>query len=65
MTSNNPVREQVRERYAAAAVAVSSSGAQALAVVDADQCCAPAPEQNASFHSKSCLRRKRRSAVCG
>ncbi|BEP13571.1 hypothetical protein acdb102_18820 [Acidothermaceae bacterium B102] len=48
MTSNDTVREQVRERYAAAAVAVSSTGAQALAVVDADQCCAPAAEQNAS-----------------
>ena len=34
------VREQVRERYARAARAVTSSGAEALAVVDADQCCA-------------------------
>ena len=34
------VREQVRQRYARAARAVTSSGAEALAVVDADQCCA-------------------------
>ena len=39
-----PVRtsgEQVRARYAAAAVAVTSSGRSALEVVDADQCCTP------------------------
>ncbi|MEO6702693.1 MAG: arsenite methyltransferase [Jatrophihabitantaceae bacterium] len=37
------IREQVRQRYAAAAIAVSSQGQHsALAVVDADQCCAPA-----------------------
>ncbi len=35
------VREQVRARYAAAATAVSATGRDALAVVDADQCCAP------------------------
>jgi len=35
------VQEQVRARYAAAATAVSSTGRDALAVVDADQCCLP------------------------
>jgi len=33
------VREQVRARYAAAATAVHATGREALAVVDADQCC--------------------------
>jgi len=44
------VQEQVRARYAAAATAVSSTGGEALAVVDAGQCCAPsaASEANAS-----------------
>src|SRR5664280_2307238 len=36
------VREQVRQRYAAAATAVAAKGRDALAVVDADQCCTPA-----------------------
>jgi SAM-dependent methyltransferase len=35
------VREQVRQRYAAAATAVSTAGQDALSIVDADQCCAP------------------------
>ncbi|MEP6462275.1 MAG: arsenite methyltransferase [Frankiaceae bacterium] len=35
------VQEQVRARYAAAATAVSTTGWDALAVVDADQCCTP------------------------
>ncbi len=35
------VQEQVRARYAAAATAVSATGRDALAVVDADQCCTP------------------------
>ena len=35
------VREQVRERYAAAAVAVTDAGAQALTVLDGQSCCAP------------------------
>ena len=44
------VQEQVRARYAAAATAVSATGRDALAVVDADQCCVPstAAEANAS-----------------
>jgi len=48
--ANAEVREQVRARYAAAAAAVSAAGREALAVVDADQCCVPstAAEANAS-----------------
>ncbi len=44
------VQEQVRARYAAAAAAVSATERDALAVVDADQCCTPstAAEANAS-----------------
>jgi arsenite methyltransferase len=39
--TDEDVREQVRQRYAKAAVAVSTNpGANALALVDADQCCA-------------------------
>ena len=41
MGASEDVREQVRTRYAAAAVAVTSSGRSALEVVDADQCCTP------------------------
>ena len=42
--ADQDVREQVRERYAAAATAVSSAGALALTVLDGDgqACCAPA-----------------------
>src|SRR5262245_15223446 len=35
------VREQIRQRYAAAASAVSIAGHDGLSIVDADQCCAP------------------------
>ena len=35
------VREQVRERYAAAAVAVTQSGTNPLALIEADGCCVP------------------------
>jgi arsenite methyltransferase len=35
------VRDQVRRRYAAAATAVATTGRDALAVVDAAQCCTP------------------------
>ncbi|WP_375502129.1 arsenite methyltransferase [uncultured Jatrophihabitans sp.] len=39
---DSDVREQVRSRYARAAVAVTAAGGRtALQVVDADQCCAP------------------------
>jgi arsenite methyltransferase len=53
MTSGNrpdtdaELREQVRVRYAAAATAVSATGREALAVVDADQSCS-SPSDNAS-----------------
>lgn len=47
--TDTDVREQVRARYAAAAAAVGTTGLDALALVDADQCCAPtAAEANAS-----------------
>jgi arsenite methyltransferase len=47
--ADTDVREQVRARYAAAATAVSTTGRDALAVVDADQCRTPsAAEANAS-----------------
>lgn len=40
--ASGELREQVRARYAAAATAVSTTGRDALAVVDADQsCCGP------------------------
>ena len=39
--SESDVRDEVRERYAAAAVAVAATGGDALAVVDAEQCCPP------------------------
>jgi arsenite methyltransferase len=49
------VREQVRARYAAAAVAVSTTGGDALALVDADQCCGPsASEASAAANASSC-----------
>ena len=41
--TDTELREQVRARYAAAATAVTATGRDALAVVDADQsCCGPA-----------------------
>ncbi len=40
------VREQVRQRYAQAARAVQATGANALAVVDADQCSAPSSTED-------------------
>lgn len=49
-TRNDEVREQVRQRYAAAANAVQTGGGGALATVDADHCCVPGDtaEANAS-----------------
>jgi len=45
--TDTELREQVRARYAAAATAVTNTGRDALAIVDADQgCCGPA--ENAS-----------------
>jgi arsenite methyltransferase len=47
--ADQDVREQVRERYAAAAVAVSAGERNPLALVDADQCCTPSvTDANAS-----------------
>jgi SAM-dependent methyltransferase len=45
--TDQDVREQVRARYAAAAIAVTTTGRDALAVVDADQCCGPAGQTGA------------------
>ncbi len=47
---DSDVREQVRQRYAAAAAAVTAGADSALTIVDADQCCAPTTvaEANAS-----------------
>jgi SAM-dependent methyltransferase len=42
MTTQDEVREQVRARYAAAADAVAGQGAEALAVLENEACCAPA-----------------------
>jgi len=47
-TTDNDVREQVRQRYAAAAVAVTATGRDALHVVDAAACCAPADGESAA-----------------
>jgi arsenite methyltransferase len=44
--TESEVREQVRQRYAAAAVAVSTTGRNALAIVDADQCCTPSANES-------------------
>jgi arsenite methyltransferase len=48
--SEQDVREQVRQRYAAAAVAVTGGGVNPLTLIEADQCCGPAgvSEANAS-----------------
>jgi arsenite methyltransferase len=47
--TDQDVREQVRERYAAAAVAVSAGERNGLALVDAQQCCGPSvSDANAS-----------------
>jgi len=47
--TDQDVRDQVRQRYAAAAVAVTAGGRDALSTVDADQCCGPSPAgENAS-----------------
>ena len=47
--TDQDVRDQVRQRYAAAAVAVTAGGRDALSTLDADQCCGPsAAGENAS-----------------
>ena len=57
-TSSDEIREQVRERYAAAARAVTGSGSESLALLDdRDQCCGPAPTAEggtASAESSCC-----------
>ena len=53
MAGNDDVREQVRTRYAAAAVAVTTSGQTALTVLDGDQCCVPSTT-NATAANVSC-----------
>jgi arsenite methyltransferase len=51
-TTDDEVREQVRQKYAAAATAVTSSGSNALAVVDANvACCGGDGEVDAAFGS--------------
>ena len=53
MMADEDVREQVRARYAEAAVAVAAAtGRTALEVVDADECCAPS--QDAADAAGSC-----------
>jgi SAM-dependent methyltransferase len=54
-TDQDVVREQVRERYAAAATAVSRQGLDALAVLDAgDSCCTPATTGPVAEANASC-----------
>ncbi|WP_407935592.1 arsenite methyltransferase [Jatrophihabitans cynanchi] len=48
------VREQVRARYAAAAVAVTATGRDALALVDADQCCGSSTAEDSAAETASC-----------
>jgi arsenite methyltransferase len=48
------VREQVRARYAAAAIAVRASGRDALTLVDADQCGTPGTGEGAVAANASC-----------
>ena len=53
--ASGELREQVRARYAAAATAVSTTGRDALAVVDADQsCCGPTGTASALIHRGGC-----------
>jgi arsenite methyltransferase len=52
--TDQDLREQVRLRYAAAAVAVSGGERTALALVDADQCCAPADAAGVADANASC-----------
>jgi arsenite methyltransferase len=42
MSTFADIREQVRLRYAAAATAVQTTGAEGLAIIDCDQCCGTA-----------------------
>ncbi len=49
--TDQDVREQVRARYAAAAVAVAAGDQDALTVVEADQCCAPSASATSEVES--------------
>jgi|ThiBio_1000_plan_1041568.scaffolds.fasta_scaffold00488_18 arsenite methyltransferase len=51
---SDQVREQVRQRYAAAAEAVTATGGNALAVVDANQCCVPVESAGTAEPAGSC-----------
>jgi arsenite methyltransferase len=46
--TESDVREQVRQRYAAAAVAVTNGDGNPLALLDADQCCSPTSAADAT-----------------
>ena len=53
--SDDELREQVRERYAAAARAVTGDGTEGLAVLEVrDQCCRPAEASDEGSASTSC-----------
>ena len=52
--AGHDVREQVRRRYAAAAVAVSGGERTALALVDADQCCTPGATDVSDANASCC-----------
>lgn len=54
MAGNDDLRERVRARYAAAAVAVTASGHTALTVLDGDQCCAPVTTDAVSANTSCC-----------
>ena len=54
MARNDDLREEVRARYAAAAIAVTASGHSALTVLDGDQCCAPSTTNVAAANVSCC-----------
>ena len=54
MARNDDLREEVRARYAAAAIAVTASGQTALTVLDGDQCCAPSTTNAAAANVSCC-----------
>ncbi len=54
MARNDDLREEVRARYAAAAIAVTASRRNALSVLDGDQCCAPSTTNAAAANVSCC-----------
>jgi SAM-dependent methyltransferase len=48
------VREQVRARYAAAAIAVRATGRDAVMLVEADRCCGPSTAEDLAAADVSC-----------